>query len=52
MWFSTSMENLRPSGVVMSPSIQQALRIASFMPTRPMVEKWLLKVPRYLLVYG
>ena len=50
MWFKTSRVNLWVLGLVRSARSHFAFRPTSFMPIRPMVEKWLLKVPRYLLV--
>ena len=50
MWLSTSFANCWVFGSVMSALSHFALSPASFMPTSPMVEKWLSKLPRYRLV--
>ena len=46
MWLSTSFVNACAASCVMSARSQLAFRHASFMPTRPMVEKWFSNVPR------
>ena len=46
MWLRVFLVNSWQLSCVMSARTHLALRPASFMPTRPMVEKWLSKVPR------
>jgi hypothetical protein len=52
MWLSTSLANFWHSGVGEILRSHLALRPASFMPTRPMVEKWLLEGAQVMLGVG
>ena len=47
MWFSTSRVKRCVSGWVRSARSHFAFSPTSFMPISPIVEKWLLKLPRY-----